>query len=479
MIPGFRPSFRQLYRGTARLSDTPILGFGSRARSRSGSPYSRASSPAPECEPIVATLCPLSRTPSQRSRCSHSPARSSRGRSICNWVSSLNMPEDEGTSGPVGPIRQRLADRELAASERARSCNLSANAWRMIEELFHVLDAGQFGAVSREEAWLFFRSVFAEVPIDVPDIRARADSDSAIVTADEFVTFWLEVSAAGYREQDIIEEIDTLMVGASCVDGSTGSRHLDHDSSEAHASAKAFPKRPLLCRLSAQTWRRCEELFHKMSAEDPNHVITHRRAVHFFKGNFRCMSADEMFNHVGCSDGAITPEEFMAFWLQVRASGYKDRDILEEIDELMDGAAWVEWQSHTDTVHSGHVARIFPRRPFLCKLSTIAWRRCQELFSAMDRDGNLEISREEATQFFQGAFRQVSVDAMFSKMDVNCRGTISAEEFMAFWVRMRSRGCKEKDIIDEIGKMLEGSAWVDWNTGSDILPSQQPRKRQT
>merc|ERR1719422_1446368 len=104
----------------------------------------------------------------------------------------------------------------------------------------------------------------------------------------------------------------------------------------------------------------------------------------------------------------------------------------------MDGAAWVEWQSCTETVVGQ--ARSFPKRPFLCKLSTSTWRRCQEFFAAMDTDSNLEITRDEAARFFKGPFRQVSVDAMFSKIDVNSRGIITADEFMAFWIRVRGRG---------------------------------------
>merc|ERR1719188_1168654 len=226
---------------------------------------------------------------------------------------------------------------------------------------------------------------------------------------------------------------------------------------------KPFPKRPLACKLSAKTWAKLEELFRLMD-QDGSNAVTREEAKIFFQGAFSNLSVDAMFNEVDTDgSGAITSEEFVKFWLQVRSSGYKEQDILDEIGELIEGGAWVDWKDGRDTC--SHEVK-FPSRPLLCRLSQNTWKRCEELFHKMSgNDEKMQITREKAQHFFKGAFCNISADAMFNEIDLNRHGVINAKEFMNFWCQVKASGYKEKDILEEIDNLLEGSPWVDWKDG--------------
>jgi len=344
-------------------------------------------------------------------------------------------------------------------------CRLSSATWKKCESLFHKIDADRSQTITHEEAVNFFKCVFSNVSADEMCNRLDVNNHGA-VTAEEFMDFWLQVRAAGYKERTIVDEIDALMNGEAWVDWTFSSTSRAPRSESSHSSGVQFvrfPKRPLFCRLSARVWRRCEELFHKMDV-DGFHVITYEKALHFFKGTFNHLSAEEMFNRIDVNrTETITAEDFMAFWVQVKAGGHKDSDILHEIDQLMEGAAWVDWNDLPDTGHWGSQYRKqFPKRPFLCKLSAHTWHKCEELFNKIAADGSLEITRERAERFFSGAFGKLSADEMFAQVAVTHQDTITAEDFMTFWINVKNSGYKEKDMLDEIEDLLQGMTWVDW-----------------
>mmetsp|Transcript_45621 Transcript_45621/g.108590 ORF Transcript_45621/g.108590 Transcript_45621/m.108590 type:complete len:406 (-) Transcript_45621:238-1455(-) len=238
------------------------------------------------------------------------------------------------------------------------------------------------------------------------------------------------------------------------------------------AFGRPFPKRPIGCKLSAKAWVKLEEFFRKMDLDHSN-AVTREEARAFFKGAFATISAEAMFNEVDVDgSGAITAEEFVAFWIQVRKSGYKDQDVLDELDELIQGGAWVDWKDGRKT--DGGQQKRFPRRPIFSRLSNKCWKKCEELFNAMDTDHGMVITRLHAEAFFKGAFSNISVQAMFNEIDENQHGSITADEWMAFWAQVRSSGYSNKDIIDELDNMLDGScAWVDWKDGRKTAGGKQ------
>lgn len=228
------------------------------------------------------------------------------------------------------------------------------------------------------------------------------------------------------------------------------------------AVGRPYPKRPMMCKLGKTVWAKLEELFHRMD-KDGNNAVTREKAAEFFQGAFSGLSANAMFNEVDDDgSGAITGEEFVAFWLQVRSAGYSDKDLLEEVEQLLEGGTWVDWLDGRNTT----ATQIrFPKRPLFSKLSSKAWKKCEELFRKMDVEGKMAITPENGTQFFNGAFGAISAQAMFNEVDVNSHGRITAAEWMTFWLQVKGSGYKEKAILEEIANMLEGGSWVDWKDG--------------
>lgn len=99
------------------------------------------------------------------------------------------------------------------------------------------------------------------------------------------------------------------------------------------------------------------DLFKKMDT-DGDGKVDKAEAKAFFKGTFAKISAEAMFNEVDSdANGGITCEEFLDFWEQVRRSGYKDDDIQEEVANLMQGGAWVDWKDSRDVSAGGPAKR--------------------------------------------------------------------------------------------------------------------------
>lgn len=221
-----------------------------------------------------------------------------------------------------------------------------------------------------------------------------------------------------------------------------------------------FPKRPRMCKLSAKAWDTMRSLFEKMDQDGLNSV-TKDKALTFFN-NFKQINVDALFNEVDVDNsGSITAEEFIDFWLQVKASGYTEAQIMEELEQIGEGGTWVDWKDGRDT---GGVVKSyqFPKRPILCRLSGKVWKKIQELFMTMST-GNPAISRAQANAFFSQAFGNVSVEAMFKEVDTKDAGVINAKDWISFWIQVKAAGYKEDQILEEIEQLMEGGTWVDWN----------------
>jgi len=223
---------------------------------------------------------------------------------------------------------------------------------------------------------------------------------------------------------------------------------------------RPFPKRPRMCRLSQKTWDTLKQLYEKMD-QDGCQMVTKDKAMLFFT-NFKAVSVDALFNEVDVDNsGAITAEEFIDFWLQVRANGYSEDQLYEEMEQMREGGAWVDWKDSRDTGLKKAFA--FPRRPLLCRISSKVWKKVAELFIKMSEDQSA-ITLDQGTKFFSGqAFANVSAQAMFKEVDMLNHGTITAQEFIGFWIQVKGSGYKEQTIIEEIDLLLEGSPWVDWD----------------
>jgi Ca2+-binding EF-hand superfamily protein len=224
-----------------------------------------------------------------------------------------------------------------------------------------------------------------------------------------------------------------------------------------------FAKRPLGCRLSKELWDKLERMFSAMDTDHSN-FVSREEAKDFFKGAFSKISADAMFKEIDTDhSGAITADEFMNFWVQVKKSGYSDEDISEEIDNLLEGNAWVDWKDERNAEKGK--AESFPKRGMMSRVSAETWVKCEALFREIDQDGSLQITRPKALKHFKGAFSKVSAEAFFNEVDTKGHGTITPKDFMNFWVQVRNAGYKDKEIRDEVEMLMEGQAWRDWKDG--------------
>eukprot|EP00928_Gymnodinium_smaydae_P083849 TRINITY_DN67086_c0_g1_i1.p1 TRINITY_DN67086_c0_g1~~TRINITY_DN67086_c0_g1_i1.p1 ORF type:complete len:312 (-),score=65.07 TRINITY_DN67086_c0_g1_i1:96-1031(-) len=94
-----------------------------------------------------------------------------------------------------------------------------------------------------------------------------------------------------------------------------------------------------------------ELLFDRMEANGDTR-LTKEEARRFFK-SFGKLSADAMFSEVDENgDEVITKDEFLGFWRQVKKNGYAEEDIEADIDDLLEGHAWVNYEDDRDVTVS-------------------------------------------------------------------------------------------------------------------------------
>jgi Ca2+-binding EF-hand superfamily protein len=89
--------------------------------------------------------------------------------------------------------------------------------------------------------------------------------------------------------------------------------------------------------------------FDRMDA-DGNGEVSKEEAVAFWGKNFAKVNAQSMFNEVD-EDGneSISWDEFRAFWQNVIGSGYPADDLVEEVDMMLEGGSWVDFNDGRTT----------------------------------------------------------------------------------------------------------------------------------
>lgn len=239
------------------------------------------------------------------------------------------------------PQRQASMGQNPGFAKRPLGCRLSKELWEKLERMFTAMDTDGSNFISAQEAKDFFKGAFSKISADAMFKEIDTDHSGAI-TADEFMNFWVQVKKSGYSDEDISQEIDCLLEGNAWVDWK------DERNAE-KGKVETFPKRGMLSRVTAQTWAKCEALFREID-QDGSLQITRAKALKHFKGAFSKVSAEAFFNEVDTKGhGTITPKDFMNFWVQVRNAGYKDKEIRDEVEMLMEGEAWRDWKDGRTT----------------------------------------------------------------------------------------------------------------------------------
>ena len=99
------------------------------------------------------------------------------------------------------------------------------------------------------------------------------------------------------------------------------------------------------------------------------------------------------------------------------------------------------------------------------KLSEQLEKKLKSFFDKMDADGNGEVSKDEAIQFWGNNFAKVNATSMFNEVDEDGNGSVTWDEFLSFWQNVAGSGYDQDDLEEEVDMMLEGGSWVDFNDG--------------
>ena len=102
--------------------------------------------------------------------------------------------------------------------------------------------------------------------------------------------------------------------------------------------------------LSAKALEKVTALFNKID-DNGDGSITQEEAVKFWGKNWAKVNAQAMFNEVDDdNNGSVTFDEWLDFWKNVLAQPeYEEEEVLEEIDEIMTGGAWVDFNDGRST----------------------------------------------------------------------------------------------------------------------------------
>ena len=87
------------------------------------------------------------------------------------------------------------------------------------------------------------------------------------------------------------------------------------------------------------------ELFKKIDV-DSSGTIDREETKKYWKNQFAKLNSQELFMQVDENDdGSISIEEWLDFWQDVFNSGHTEDDILTELDNLLEGGAWVKFEN--------------------------------------------------------------------------------------------------------------------------------------
>ena len=83
---------------------------------------------------------------------------------------------------------------------------------------------------------------------------------------------------------------------------------------------------------------------------DNDKSITKEEAISHWGKNFAKINAGAMFNEVDVDgDGKVTIDEWFEFWQNVLRHGYTSEEVEEELDELIEGGSWVDFNDGRNT----------------------------------------------------------------------------------------------------------------------------------
>lgn len=103
-------------------------------------------------------------------------------------------------------------------------------------------------------------------------------------------------------------------------------------------------------KMSETMLKEATELFDKMDENNDDIVTLKEASKHFSVKKFGKVNAIAMFSEVDDDvNNEITKEEWIDFWQQVLDHGYTENDITEELINMKNSEAWVDWEDGRTT----------------------------------------------------------------------------------------------------------------------------------
>ncbi len=79
---------------------------------------------------------------------------------------------------------------------------------------------------------------------------------------------------------------------------------------------------------------------------DGSKTIDKEETLKFWSSSFARLNSNELFSQVDKNnDGTIQLEEWIEFWTSVYNSGYSQKEICDELDNLLNRGSWVKFQT--------------------------------------------------------------------------------------------------------------------------------------
>ena len=76
-----------------------------------------------------------------------------------------------------------------------------------------------------------------------------------------------------------------------------------------------------------------------------SHKIERDETLRFWSSNFPTINSNELFNQVDKNNnGEIDLDEWIDYWTIVSNSGYSDKEICNELDNMIKGGCWVQFK---------------------------------------------------------------------------------------------------------------------------------------
>ena len=97
--------------------------------------------------------------------------------------------------------------------------------------------------------------------------------------------------------------------------------------------------------LSPELTEKVVAIYQKIDIDGSN-TIDKEETLKYWKGNFAKVQTEELFKACDIDgNGKIDLEEWLDFWRTVRGAGNSEDDIMEELEELEKGKAWVKFNN--------------------------------------------------------------------------------------------------------------------------------------